>query len=97
MKELQECVAEDRVIEMFGAGTAAVVSPIKTIHFAGTDYDIPLGEERNADAGPLTKRMWDTITGIQVSQQRGGIPSPLSFTPCCCCVTVWPHSFRMEC
>jgi hypothetical protein len=30
------------MIESFGAGTAAVVSPVQLIHFAGTDYKVRL-------------------------------------------------------
>ena len=35
MKELIEAHSEGRIFEIFGAGTAAVVSPIKTIGYLG--------------------------------------------------------------
>jgi hypothetical protein len=35
MTQVIEALKEGRVIEAFGAGTAAVVSPIKCIHYRG--------------------------------------------------------------
>ncbi len=52
-----------QVLEVFGAGTAAVVSPVKMIHFHGKDYKIPLDP---TGIGKVTKRFADTILGIQV-------------------------------
>ena len=66
ISELTRAIQEGRLLEAFGAGTAAVVSPIRRIHFDGVDYDVPLDpSDPNAGAGPVTKRFWDTITGIQ--------------------------------
>ena len=69
MAEVIKALKENRIIEMFGAGTAAIVSPIKCIHFDGVDYKIPL-DPKNPDsqAGPLTKKLADTITGIQYGE-----------------------------
>jgi branched-chain amino acid aminotransferase len=45
---------------------AAIVSPIKKIHFKNRDLNIPLDPSNpNSQAGPLTKRLADTIMGIQ--------------------------------
>ncbi|KAJ2999623.1 branched-chain-amino-acid aminotransferase [Globomyces sp. JEL0801] len=67
--EITQAVKENRVIEMFGAGTAAIVSPIKNIHFQGVDYNIPLDPSQpDSQAGPLTKRLADTIMGIQYGE-----------------------------
>lgn len=70
-----------QMIEAFGAGTAAVVSPIKTIAFHEKvldldistrlltnvkDYPIPIDKELGI--GKLTKRFADTIMGIQVNR-----------------------------
>lgn len=38
--EVTDAIKEGRMIESFGAGTAAVVSPVQLIHFAGTDYKV---------------------------------------------------------
>lgn len=41
VKELEEAFSNKTITEAFGAGTAAVVSPIETIHLNGTDYHLP--------------------------------------------------------
>jgi branched-chain amino acid aminotransferase len=75
MPQLVKAVSENRVIEMFGAGTAAIVSPIKRICYKDVDYDIPLDkDDKNAQAGKLTRRLAETIMGIQY----GEIPHPWS-------------------
>ena len=54
---------------MFGAGTAAIVSPIKAISYLGVDRVIPLDpNDPTSEAGPLTKRIADTIMGIQYGE-----------------------------
>ena len=58
MPELAEAIDEGRVIEAFGCGTAAVVSPICNIGFDGKDYGIDA-------VGSLTQRLWDSIIDIQ--------------------------------
>jgi len=63
MKEVVEAIKEGRVIEAFGAGTAATVSPIRLIHYEGKDYDIPIVPE--IGAGKLAKEMNDILTNIQ--------------------------------
>lgn len=35
-----DAVKENRLIEAFGAGTAAVVSPVQGFHYRGTDYEV---------------------------------------------------------
>lgn len=60
---------EKRIIEMFGAGTAAIVSPIKRIHFEGQDVVVPLDPSNpDSQAGPLTKKLADHIMGIQYGE-----------------------------
>jgi len=46
--------------EVFGSGTAAVVSSLSMLHYQGTDYEISGGK-----AGPLTRKFFDTLTAIQ--------------------------------
>lgn len=66
--ELVKAHDEKRLIESFGAGTAVVVSPIRKIRVDDREITIPLDpNDPNSGAGPLAKRCWDTITGIQVS------------------------------
>ncbi|EFA75841.1 branched-chain amino acid aminotransferase [Heterostelium album PN500] len=72
MSELAKAIKEGRVKEAFGAGTAAIVSPIKSINYKGEEYPIPIDAAKGA--GPLTSRIADTIMGIQY----GEIPSEWS-------------------
>jgi branched-chain amino acid aminotransferase len=66
MAELIAAINEGRVLEMFGAGTAVVVSPIKKLHYTGTDYTIPLDPSDPAkESGPLALRLWETLIDIQ--------------------------------
>ncbi len=62
MSEVTTAIKEGRMIEAFGSGKAAVLSPIKKIAYYGTDYDIPLAAGKS---GELCHRMWKTITSIQ--------------------------------
>jgi branched-chain amino acid aminotransferase len=43
VKELQEACKKGTLTEAFGAGTAAVVSPIRVIGIDGVDYELPVG------------------------------------------------------
>jgi len=64
MGEIELAAQEGRLIEAFGAGTAAVVTPISAIQYQGRDIDVPA-------TGDLTKRIWDEITGIQYGKIKG--------------------------
>jgi branched-chain amino acid aminotransferase len=64
MREILEAANDGRLIESFGTGTAAVVTPISCIQYNGFDIDIPA-------TGDLTKRMWEEITSIQYGIKEG--------------------------
>jgi branched-chain amino acid aminotransferase len=64
MKEVQQAGKEGRLLEAFGAGTAAIVTPIDKIRYKGEDIHI-------ANTGGLTKRIWNDITGIQYNKVEG--------------------------
>ena len=69
MSEVTQAIQEGRILEMFGSGTAAIVSPIKCIHYDGKNLDIPLDpNDPTSQVGPLTKRFADTILGIQYGE-----------------------------
>lgn len=69
ISEFLEAHRQNRIIEMFGSGTAAIVSPIKCLNFHGKDYEIPLNPlEPEKGAGPLAERLFKLITQIQVKQ-----------------------------
>lgn len=65
MSEVVAAVDEGRIIEAFGSGTAAVLSPIKLIHYNGVDLNIPL---ECGQSGALCQRLWNEITGIQTGK-----------------------------
>ena len=50
--------------DLFGAGTAAIVSPISCIQYQGKDIDI-------AATGELTQRFFDELLAIQYGTQEG--------------------------
>ena len=65
MNEIIEAEEAGQLLEIFGSGTAAVVSPVNKIGFKGKDIHIPVLEE---GVGPIAKAMLDTITGIQLGR-----------------------------
>lgn len=60
MQELADAHANGTLEEAFGSGTAAVISPIGMLNWNGKDYHI-----NNGETGELSKKIYDTITGIQ--------------------------------
>ena len=46
--------------EVFATGTAAVISPIGSLTYKGESIEI-----NQMEIGTLTKKLYDTITGIQ--------------------------------
>lgn len=64
--EVIDACESGRMIEAFGSGTAAIVSPVKAISFNDKEYAIPLvKEDPTATVGLLTGKIADTILGIQ--------------------------------
>ncbi|KAK9498216.1 hypothetical protein O3M35_004080 [Rhynocoris fuscipes] len=61
MGELISLLKEARLLEVFGAGTACVVSPVHVIYFKETAYEIPT----MIQSDPIYKRLLDTLTNIQ--------------------------------
>lgn len=69
MPQLRDLIKSGRVVEMFGCGTACVVSPIKEIGYMGEDLKVPLDpNDPNSQAGPYTKRFNDAINAIQYGE-----------------------------
>lgn len=56
------------MIEAFGAGTAAVVAPVKKLHYDGIDYEIPINKD--LQAGDLTHRLAEEIVDIQTGKKK---------------------------
>ncbi|KAL8718750.1 MAG: hypothetical protein Q9225_004147 [Loekoesia sp. 1 TL-2023] len=63
MGELAEAADEGRLIEAFGTGTAAVVSPVRKIHWRGRDVDC--GLKPDEEAGEVAARMKSWFEEIQ--------------------------------
>ncbi|HEY5997915.1 MAG TPA: branched-chain amino acid aminotransferase [bacterium] len=62
--ELLADVRAGRVTEVFGTGTAAVVSPVGVLGYKGEEVVVGGG-----GVGPVTRRLYDTLTGIQCGRQ----------------------------
>ena len=68
MKEVAEASNDGRLLEAFGAGTAAIVSPIRSISWKERLVDCGLKE--GEEAGPVAKRMKDWIERIQYGDEE---------------------------
>ncbi|MEA5067882.1 MAG: aminotransferase class IV, partial [Christensenellaceae bacterium] len=60
IREIYDAHAAGRLQEAFGTGTAAVVSPVGELNWAGNKITLSGGK-----IGPLTQKLYDTLTGIQ--------------------------------
>jgi len=64
MPEIRDAAKEGRLIEAFGAGTAAIVSPISCIQYKSEDIEIPA-------TGELTQRFFNELLAIQYGTKEG--------------------------
>ena len=67
MPQVRQAAVEGRLLEVFGAGTAAIVSPVRTIHYEGEDIQVPL--QPGKEAGPLAEQMKRWIESIQYGEE----------------------------
>lgn len=58
--EVMQAGSNGNLKEMFGTGTAAVISPVGSIHYKENDVII-----NNGDVGELSQKLFDEITAIQ--------------------------------
>lgn len=68
MKEIAEASAEGRLIEAFGAGTAAIVSPVRSISWHG--QLVQCGLKEGEESGAVTTQMKNWIEGIQYGEEE---------------------------
>jgi branched-chain amino acid aminotransferase len=64
-------IESGKVSEVFGAGTAAVISPVGKIGFQGRDYVV-----NGQRTGPWAKKFFDTLVGLQygeIPDRRGWV------------------------
>jgi len=69
--EVVKAHASGKVKEVFGTGTAAVISPVGLLHYQGKDMIF-----NDMKIGPVAQKFYDTITGIQygeIDDTRGWI------------------------
>lgn len=55
MKEVQKALEEKRLIEIFGAGTACIVSPISRIKYLNQNINLPTDETDKISPKLLSK------------------------------------------
>lgn len=67
MKELADAADEGRMMEVFGSGTAAIVSPVRRISWRGRLVECGLPEHE--ECGPITQQIKDWIEGIQYGDE----------------------------
>lgn len=60
IQEVMDAAKDGKLEEIFGTGTAAVVSPVGKLYYEGTEVTVG-----NGGIGELTQRLYNTLTGIQ--------------------------------
>jgi len=65
--ELVAAQREGKLEEAFGTGTAAVITAIGKLHYKGEDFFVGQ-DELQGKTGPLSKKLYDTLTGIQCGE-----------------------------
>ncbi|WP_209122677.1 branched-chain amino acid aminotransferase [Alkalihalobacillus sp. BA299] len=65
IEEIFQAHEEGRLEEVFGTGTAAVVSPVGELTWNSRQITI-----NNKQTGELAKKLYDTLTGIQTGKQN---------------------------
>lgn len=58
--EAREAIANGEITEVFGSGTAAVISPVGVMHYQGQDYVI-----NNNQVGEVTRAIYEKLINIQ--------------------------------
>jgi len=69
--ELEKAAEAGELVEAFGTGTAAVISPIGVLDFGDIKATI-----NNGKIGAVTQKLYDTLTDIQ----WGRVPDPFGWT-----------------
>ena len=66
VEEIIEAAKSGAMEEAFGTGTAAVISPVGALRYENEVMEINGGK-----IGPLSQKIYDTITGIQLGKVKG--------------------------
>jgi len=65
MGEVMQAKADNKLLEIFGCGTAAIVCPVGNIKYNGVNVAIPVDEQDNA----VSKRLRSTMSDIYYGRQ----------------------------
>jgi branched-chain amino acid aminotransferase len=68
MPEIAEASSQGRLLEVFGSGTAAVVSPVRKISWRNQMVECGLAE--HFEAGPVALQMKEWMEGIQYGEEE---------------------------
>ena len=68
MAELADALREGRVLEAWGAGTAAVVAPVRALRYDGEDFAVPV--DAALGAGPVARRLWTELADIMYGRKE---------------------------
>ncbi len=63
--EAVQAIEDGSLTEIFGSGTAAVISPVSALHYQGKEH--PIG---NGATGPIARRFFDEIMRIQYGKAQ---------------------------
>ncbi|CAL1683270.1 unnamed protein product [Lasius platythorax] len=64
MKEITRLLSENRLLEIFGAGTAGIISPVSCVEFLGQKLHIPTTEQSEPIYQMLKKHLLDIQYGV---------------------------------
>ena len=64
-------IESGKITEVFGCGTAVVISPVGKFGYKGADYTVGKGE-----VGPVAQHLYQALTDIQY----GRVPDPYGWT-----------------
>ncbi len=70
IEDVVKAAQDGSLQEIFGSGTAAVISPVGMFRFKGTDYQVADGQ-----TGEIASRLYDEINGMQI----GAKPDPFGW------------------
>jgi len=65
MKEVKEAAKAGNLVELFGAGTACVISPVNRVGYMGEDVMVPTGPD---GMGPVSRPIWEELVGRQTGR-----------------------------
>jgi len=68
MKQIQKAEEDGRLLEIFGTGTGAVISPVSCIHYEGKDIQVPL-TGKDGKIGEVAEQIWNELLDIHYGRK----------------------------